>query len=398
LLKRGHDLVSILIVDLGTSGGYASPQRVCSGMVQAHDRSSMSLAASSTMLRAEQPADAPKPMAPPAADAVSSPDPLSDVLRTVKLTGALFFMVDASFPWGVEVPRSPAFSPIIMPRAQHVVSYHIMLKGTAWASIPGVEPTWLEAGDVLVIPHGDPYSMLSQPGQPPEFDAGATLDYFRDMAAGRLPFVSKEGGGGEPRSEFVCGFLGCDLRPFNPLLSALPRLLRVRRSRGGNDDLLSRLIDLTLAEARQPRAGGETIRLRLGELIFVEVMRRYLETLPAHETGWLSGLRDPAIGKVLVMLHQRPAHPWTLNELAHRASMSRAALAARFTHLVGQAPMQYLTLWRMQIAARLLADGSTKVAAVGRAIGYESEAAFSRAFKKTVGLSPAAWRDSAGGQ
>lgn len=363
-------------------------------MAQAHDLSSLSLAASSMMLRAERPADASKPAEPPAACAVSSPDPLSDVLRTVKLTGALFFLVDASFPWGVEVPRSKAFSPIILPRAQHVVSYHVILKGAGWASIPGVASTWFEAGDVLVFPHGDPYSMLSQPGQPPEFDAEATMDYFRDMAAGRLPFVSKEGGGGEPRSEFVCGFLGCDMQPFNPLLSALPRLLRVRRTAGGQGDLLNTLIELTLAAARQPRIGGETIRLRLSELIFVEVMRQYLDTLPVHETGWLSGLRDPAIGKVLVMLHQHPAYPWTLNELARRASMSRAALAARFTHLVRHAPMQYLTLWRMQIAARLLADGSPKVATVGRAIGYESEAAFSRAFKKAVGLSPAAWRNS----
>jgi AraC-like DNA-binding protein len=365
-------------------------------MVQAHDQSSLSLAASSMMLRAERSADVSRPAELPVACAASSPDPLSDVLRTVKLTGALFFLVDASFPWGVEVPRSKAFSSIILPRAQHVVSYHIILKGAGWVSIPGVASTWFEAGDVLVFPHGDPYSMLSQPGQPPEFDAEATMEYFREMAAGRLPFVSKEGGGGEPRSEFVCGFLGCDMQPFNPVLSTLPRLLRVRRPPGGQD-LLSPLIELTLAEARQPRAGGETIRLRLSELIFVEVMRQHLETLPAHETGWLSGLRDPAIGKILVMLHRHPAYPWTLHELARRASMSRAALAARFTHLVGYAPIQYLTLWRMQIAARLLADGSMKVAAVGRAIGYESEAAFSRAFKKTVGLSPAAWRDNAAG-
>jgi AraC-like DNA-binding protein len=349
------------------------------------------------MLRAERSADVSRTSESSASCKTHGRDPLSDVLRTVKLTGALFFLIDASFPWGVEVPRAEAFSSIILPRAQHVVSYHIILKGAGWANIPGVASTWFEAGDVLVFPHGDPYSMLSEPDQPPEFDSEATMDYFREMAAGRLPFVSKEGGGGEPRSEFVCGFLGCDMQPFNPVLSTLPHLLRVRWTRGGRDDLLSHLIDLTLAEARRPRVGGETIRLRLSELIFVEVMRQYLETLPAHETGWLSGLRDPSIGRVLVMLHEHPAYPWTLNELARRACMSRSALAARFTHLVGHAPMQYLTLWRMQIAARLLADTSMKVAAVAREIGYESEAAFSRAFKKTVGVSPAAWRDSAVG-
>jgi AraC-like DNA-binding protein len=377
-------------VDMPAPTGYAF------GMVKAHDHTSSSLAASSMMLRAERPADAATAELPWSCGAYGG-DPLSDVLRTVKLTGALFFLVDASLPWGVEVPRAGALSSIILPRAQHVVSYHIILKGSGWANIPDVASTWFEAGDVLVFPHGDPYSMLSAPGQPPEFDATATMEYLRDMAAGKLPFVSKEGGGGEPHSEFVCGFLGCDTRPFNPVLSTLPRMLRVKRGGTGGGNLLSQLIGLTLAEARRRRVGGESIRLRLGELIFVEVMRQYLESLPAHETGWLSGVRDPSIGRILAMLHERPAYPWTLNELADHACMSRAALAARFTHLVGHAPMQYLTLWRMQIAARLLADSSVKVGAVGREIGYRSEAAFSRAFKKTAGVSPAAWRDRAAG-
>lgn len=319
-------------------------------------------------------------------------DPLSDVLRTVKLTGAVFHLVEASFPWGVEVPPASAYSPIILPRAQHVVSYHIILKGSGWAGIPGVASTWFEEGDILVLPHGDRYSLLSTPGQTPEYDTDATLAFFRDWVAGKLPFVTREGGGGAGGAEYVCGFLGCDMRPFNPVLSTLPRLLRVKWSRTGQHDLLSRLIDLTLADARLPRVGGESIRLRLSELIFVEVVRLCLESLPAHETGWLSALRDPSVGRVLAMLHEGPAYPWTVNELAHRAGMSRAALAARFTHLVGHAPMQYLTLWRMQLAARLLADGTAKVAAVGEQVGFRSEAAFSRTFKRVTGLSPAAWR------
>jgi len=324
-------------------------------------------------------------------------DPLSDVLRTVKLTGALFFLVDASSPWGVEVPPAGVFSPIILPRAQHVVSYHIVLAGSGWAGIPNVTSTRFEAGDILVFPHGDAYSMLSAPDQRPEFDADATVGFFRDMVAGRVPFVVHEGGGGPERAEFVCGFLGCDIRPFNPVLATLPRLWRIKRPDSGPDDLLGRLIDLTLAEARAPRVGGDSIRLRLSELIFVEVVRRHLETLPARETSWLSGLRDPAIGRALTMLHEQPAYPWTLGELARKVGMSRANLAARFAHLVGHAPMQYLALWRMQMAARLLSDGSMKVAAVGHEVGYESEAAFSRAFKKLVGVSPAHWRDTAAG-
>lgn len=327
----------------------------------------------------------------------SGSDPLSDVLRMVKLTGAVFHLVEASFPWGVEIPRASTYASIILPRAQHVVSYHIILKGTGWAGIPGVASTSFEAGDILVLPHGDQYSLLSTPGQTPEYDLDATTAFFREWVAGRLPFVTREGGGGAGGAEYVCGFLGCDMQPFNPVLAALPRLLRVRWSRTGQDDLLARLIDLALTDASLPRVGGESIRLRLSELIFVEVIRLCLESLPAHETGWLSGLRDPAIGKVLALLHRRPAYPWTLNELAREAGVSRAALAARFTHLIGYAPMQYLTRWRMQVAARLLTDSSAKVAVVGREIGYESEAAFSRAFKKIVGVSPAAWRKTAAG-
>ena len=320
----------------------------------------------------------------------SGTDPLADVLRMVKLTGAVFHLVDASFPWGVEIPPARAYASILLPRAQHIVSYHIVLKGSGWVILPGIASARFEAGDILVLAQGERYALLSSPEQAPEYDAEATVAFFREWAAGKLPFVTREGGGGAGGAEYVCGFLGCDARPFNPMLSALPPLVRVKRS--GEHDLLARLLELALAEAGLPRVGGESIRLRLSELIFVEVLRRCLESLPAHETGWLSGLRDPCISKALAALHERPAHPWTLPELAQHAGVSRAALAARFAHLVGHPPMEYLARWRMQVAARLLADGAAKVGAVGREVGYDSEAAFSRAFKKSVGVTPAAWR------
>ncbi len=337
-------------------------------MVQTHDRASGSLAGPSVT------------------------DPLSAVLRTVKLTGALFFLVDATSPWGVVVPHADVFGPIIFPQAQHIVSYHIVLKGSGYASVDGGRPTPFVAGDIIVFPHGDPYAMLSEPGQPPASAAEEAMQFFRDMAAGRLSFVVEEGGGGHERAQFVCGFLGCDARPFNPLLGTLPRLLHMQRPADLESDLLDRLIDLTLAEARIGRAGSECIRLGLSELIFIEVVRRYLATLPVEGAGWLSGLRDPAVGRVLALLHERPAHSWTLEELAHRTGMSRSVLADRFVQLVGCPPMQYLTQWRMQIAARLLSDGTMKVAAVGREVGYASEAAFSRTFKRIAGTSPAGWR------
>ena len=293
-------------------------------------------------------------------------DPLSHVLRMVKLTGAVFHLVDASVPWGVEIPPARAYASTILPGAQHIVSYHIVLKGTGWVVLPGAAPERFEAGDILVLTQGEGYSLLSSPGQAPEYDADATLAFFRDWAAGKLPFVTREGGGGAGGAEYLCGFLGCDLRPFNPMLRALPPLVRVKR--GAKHELLGRLLDVALAEARLPRVGAESIRLRLSELIFVEVVCRCLEALAAHETGWLSGLRDPAIGKALAALHQRPAYAWRLQELAQEAGMSRTAFAARFAHLLGQPPMEYLTLWRMQMAARRLAHGATKVAAVGREV------------------------------
>lgn len=335
------------------------------------------------------------PRRPPAGaeSAQSRRDPLSEVLRTVKLTGALFFVVDATSPWGVEVPRADLFGPLILPRAQHIVSYHIILQGSGYASIPGMKPMRFAAGDVVVFPHADSYAMLSRPNQKPELTPDASLDFFREMAAGRLPFIIEEGGGGAERAKFVCGFLGCDLRPFNPLLGALPRLLHVKRASGEPSDLLDGLIGLTLAEAQVQRVGGESIRLGLSELIFIEVVRRYLATLADGQTGWLAGLRDPAVGRALSLLHERPANPWTLEELARAAGASRSVLADRFTHLVGHPPMQYLTRWRMQLAARLLADGTRKVSAVGLDVGYASEAAFSRTFKRIAGMSPAMWRD-----
>lgn len=363
-------------------------------MSSGHDQESGFLAEASGIARQEalQASSGGLPLREPAVS-----DPLADVLQRVKLTGALFFLVDATSPWCVSVPRAEAFAPIILPRAQHVVSYHVVVQGNGFASVPGSEPVAFESGDIIVFPHADAYEMASAPGVPPELDDDQTLQFFRDMAAGRLPFVVTEGGGQGPPAQFVCGFLGCDARPFNPLLATLPQLMHVRRPGMERNDLLDRLVELTLAEAQARRLGGESIRLRLSELMFVEVVRRTLETLPAGQTGWLAGLRDPAIGRALALLHERPAEAWTLEQLAREVGTSRSVLAERFTQLVGLPPMQYLAHWRVQLAARLLSDGLAKVAAVGQEVGYASEAAFSRAFKKIAGVSPATWRKRAAG-
>lgn len=368
--------------------GYALPPVVNSIMATLHDPAS----------RSHDSASVPKPL--PARPRTPAPVPvepgrdvLSDVLRVIKLTGALFFQVDASSPWSVEVPEAGSFAHTILPRAQHVISYHIITKGSGWVTVGDDPPMEFTEGDILVIPQGDRYGMSGAPGERSGLTPEDSLDFFRAMAAGQLPSVVSEGGGGPVLAKYVCGFLGCDARPFNPLLGALPRLMRIPRVSSASGDFLDRLIELTFVEAPLRRAGAECIRLRLSELMFVEVVRRYLETLPLGQTGWLAGLRDPVIGKAIALLHGDPARTWGLEALARESGVSRSVLAARFAHLVGCPPMQYLASWRVQLAARLLADGTAKVSAVGRDVGYESEAAFSRSFKRIAGLSPAEWRD-----
>jgi len=218
------------------------------------------------------------------------------------------------------------------------------------------------------------------------------------LAAGELPSVVVEGGGGPDRAKVICGFLGCDIRPFNPVLETLPGLVPIRRPPAASAaDRLGPVIEFALAESSQQRSGGRCVLLRLSEVLFVEVVRRYLDALGADHTGWLAGLRDPIVGRALARLHERPAHAWTLERLARDVAISRSTLAERFTRLVGEPPMHYLARWRMQLAARLLADGTAKVSAVALEVGYDSEAAFSRAFKKIVGVAPARWRASAPG-
>jgi len=292
-----------------------------------------------------------------------------------------------------EVPSTTRLAPTLLPGAQHVVSYHIVTRGSCWAALGGGSTVRLETGDILVIPHGDSYAMSSRPGMRSDAPVDEVLAFFRQMANGELPAVVTEGGGGPDRIDLVCGFLGCDVRPFNPLLATLPGLVHLRRPPDSSGtDRLAHLIEFALAESRQRRSGGRCVLLRLSEVLFVEVVRRYLEALPTGQTGWLAGLRDPMVGHALSLLHERPERGWTLERLARVVGVSRSTLADRFTRLVDQPPMRYLTHWRVQLAARLLSDGTAKVSAVAQEVGYDSEAAFSRAFKKVVGAPPATWR------
>jgi len=318
-------------------------------------------------------------------------DVLSDVLRSIRLTGSMFFLVEASTPWITAAPHASTFAGAVLPAAQHLISYHVIVEGSCWGGLGDEAPRRLEAGDILVVPHGDPYYLAASPGAPAEIDTEEALHFFRQMAAGELPPTVQEGGGGPEKTNFICGFLGCDARPFNPILAALPRVIHLRRAT--QSARMGHLIEFAVAELRERRSGRRDVLLRLSELMFVEVVRCHVDDAMADaRTDWLAGLRDPLVGRALACLHGQPARAWTLEELAEQAGTSRSVLAERFAELVGQPPMHYLTAWRMQLATRLLADATAKVRAVAEAVGYDSEAAFSRAFKKHAGLAPSDWR------
>ncbi|MEZ5320093.1 MAG: AraC family transcriptional regulator [Vicinamibacterales bacterium] len=311
-------------------------------------------------------------------------DVLSDVLRAVRLTGAIYFDLELHSPWVAEAPASADIAGIVMPGAQRVLEYHVVARGGCWAHAIGQDPRRMQEGDLIAFPQGDPHVISSAPGLRGKPD----LEQYR--RSGSLPIVYEMGGGGPDRARVICGFLGFDDRPFNPLIASLPRMIHLPAA-GAGHGWLRGLLDVVLAESESARAGRDDVLARLSELMFVEMVRRYLEGLPPGETGWLAGLRDDLVGRALGALHARPREDWTVESLARDVGASRSVLAERFTAMVGQPPMQYLTLWRMQLASRLLADGG-QVAAVADAVGYASEAAFSRAFKKIVGQPPRDWR------
>lgn len=311
-------------------------------------------------------------------------DPLLDVLRAVRLDGAAFYAADANGRWSLETPETGRLASRILPRARHLISCHIVLEGRCFGGLLGETPVELAAGDVILFPHGDAHLLSSGA----DIRRGPAID-----ADGRLPIGETVtlGDGGSGRSTILSGFLGWDLRPGNPLFVGLPRLMHAR---GMATTWLGHMTRQTMEESRLGRPGADGVLSRLGELLFIEMVRRYLEEIPAADTGWYAGLKDPMVGRALALLHAHPGHPWTLADLARKVSSSRSRLADRFTALIGQPPMHYLTQWRMQVAANLLLESGAKVATVGSEVAYDSEAAFSRAFKRATGETPGAWRET----
>lgn len=326
-----------------------------------------------------------------------SRDTLSDLLRSVRLRGAMFFYISFRDQWSAEGLPAKQIAGGVMPGCEHVMEYHVLAKGNAWATVSGLPPVKLSVGDIVMFPQGDRHVISSAPGLEP---IPANAEWVSDRRDDPKPVpIAFHHGIREPGvlmpvadadAILVCGFLGCDVRPFNPLLAALPRVLHVPASRAG--EWVRHVVDQAVVESNSRRPGGDAVLERLSEMMFVDAARRYLDSLPEEATGWLAGLRDRYVGKALALMHERPEHAWSVDDLAREVGLSRSALHERFVQYLGQPPIQYLACWRIQLGAQMLRETNRTVATIALHVGYDSEAAFSRAFKRMLNMPPAAWR------
>ncbi|MEJ8811163.1 AraC family transcriptional regulator [Variovorax ureilyticus] len=313
-------------------------------------------------------------------------DALSETLRVVRLVGAIFINARFTAPWCYQSPRADAVAPLLEPGAERLVIFHLITEGECHVEMGGDdEPVRLIAGDAVIFPQGHAHRMTSEPGLVPA--AGEQLDRVLARRPRQLAY-----GGGGPTTRLVCGYLACDARLAGMLLAGLPPLVRVN-VRGSNAGAwLEASVRYALGEARSPRPGGAGVLAKLAEVLFIEVLRLYMNEQGEGRTGWLAGVGDRIVGAALHSMHKQPAHAWTLDELAREAGSSRSVLAERFQHLVGNSPMQYLTQWRMLLAANLLTRSNAPLASIAEDVGYQTDTAFSRAFRREFGAPPAAWR------
>lgn len=313
-------------------------------------------------------------------------DVLSDVLRVVRLDGALFFNGEFSAPWCFRSSESAAIAARLSPHAGHLIIFHFLTEGRAYAKLPDGQRVELTAGDIVVFPHGDVHLMGNgAPAKP--VDSFKTFD--RNLTEGVK--VARFGGGGE-LTKFVCGFLACEPRLSQVFLAGLPPILKVHVVSEPSGQWLENSIRFSVGEGSGSDAGTGVVLAKLSEVLFVETLRRYINTLPPDQIGWLAGARDPFIGQALALLHKTPAHPWTISDLAKRVGLSRTRFAERFRHFLGEPPMAYLARWRVKLGAEILQSTEDSVAEVAATVGYGSEAAFNRAFKRELKCPPAQFR------
>jgi AraC-like DNA-binding protein len=314
-------------------------------------------------------------------------DVLSEVLKAIKLDGAFFYNAEFTSPWSFREPPAAVVAPHLSPSGGHVIIYHLITEGRCVASVEDSQPLGIGSGDIVIVPHGDAHVLGN--GSTRTVDLEPRL---HEILAGGLKLACA-GGGGEV-TKIVCGYMSCDPQLSSAFLAGLPPLFRVPIRDNAGGQWLEDTIRFSVSQAGAG-AGGEAVLSKLSELLFVETIRRYISQLPSEETGWLAGVRDPEVGNALALLHRAPANPWTIATLAREVGVSRSVLAERFRHYLKEPPMSYLTRWRLQLAARMLKSSSRGVADIAADVGYESEAAFNRAFKRQFNVPPARFRDVA---
>lgn len=314
-------------------------------------------------------------------------DVISSVLAQVRMSGVALFRARLSAPWCVAIPRGDeVLAPHMPGRTMEAATFHVVLDGQCMVDLANGESQSLGAGEMLVLPHGDPHQVGDLSGR----EAASVAGLMSRQSLAELDDLQWPGDGACTR--IFCGYLGYHRAAFTPLFDALPRMFQVPLGGAAATPSLDGLLRWLEGEIVARRPGGSGLRLRMAELLFIEALRRYMETIPEGARGWLAALRDPALGRALSSLHRQPARHWDVASLAQAAATSRSSLAARFVQVLDTTPMQYLARWRMQLAARHLRERHDSVEAIAASVGYDSSAAFQRAFKRQFGLTPARWR------
>lgn len=313
-------------------------------------------------------------------------DPLSDVLRSVRLTGGVFLDVRLTEPWCVTSHLTAEDCRPYLSSPSHLISYHVVMTGGFQLEIENEPPVEVRAGEIVLLPRNDAHKVASEPGL--QSVAGRSL--VQPSPDGGLHRIAYGGGGA--LTHMVCGFLGSE-EAGNPLLSSLPRVLKLDLREGTSREWIEASVRFAATEAVEGRLASSSVMSRLSEVLLVEAVRHYASALGATEVGWLKGLNDPQIGQALALMHNNIGAPWTADELAREVALSRSAFMERFSGLVGMPPIRYLTVWRLRTARLRLRETKHAIAQIAHGIGYESEEAFSRAFKREFGQSPGRWRD-----
>jgi AraC-like DNA-binding protein len=313
-------------------------------------------------------------------------DPLSEALRSVRLTGAVFLEAELGMPWGFASPPTSTTAHLLAPTAEHLVLFHLLVEGQATARVPGYGSVPLEAGDIVILARGDAHELWNGPVNQ-LMDASLLLP---KILGGTI--VSERGGGKGPITKFICGYIGCERHAQRLFLAGLPPVFKANIRGEASGQWLESSIRYLASERGSTRAGQTALLAKLAEALFIETLRQYMAELPAEGTGWLAAARDPSVGRALAAIHRAPAQAWTVAALAKQAGVSRSVFAARFSQLLDEAPLAYLARWRLQLGARLLETTDDSVLQIAQSVGYESEAAFNRAFKRQFDLPPARYR------